>query len=30
MTPSINDTQHNNTLPLLWVSLCGVSHIRYF
>jgi hypothetical protein len=25
-TLSINDTQHNNALPLCWVSLCWVSH----
>ncbi len=26
---SINDTQHNNNLPLYWVSLCWVPHFIY-
>jgi len=30
VTPSINDTQHNNDLPLCWLSLCWVSGFIYY
>jgi hypothetical protein len=29
MALSLNDTHHNNTLPLCWVFLCWVSHFIY-
>ncbi len=30
MALSINDSQHNNTLPLCWVSLFWVLHLIYY